>query len=270
MLYKGKPRLPFFFVFPFTKFCRSLNHNPIKIMKLAIIGYGKMGKEIEKIALNRGHNIGLIVDLPNQNDLNSETLQQIDVALDFSHPDSAVQNIISCFESGVSVVSGTTGWLTELEKVNSICRKNDLAFFYAPNFSLGMNILFMLNQSLARVMEKFSSYEVSISETHHIHKLDKPSGTAISLAESIIKNLSGKNNWILNADQRSASSIPIVSKRESEVPGTHTVQWESKEDLIQIKHEAKNRHGFALGAVLAAEFLKGKKGIYEMKDLLGL
>lgn len=239
-------------------------------MKLAIIGYGKMGKEIEKIVLSRGHQIELIVDLSNRDDLNPETLQNIDVALEFSHPDSAAQNIISCFESGVSVVSGTTGWLSDLGKVNAICNKNKLAFFHATNFSPGMNIMFMLNQSLARVMEKFSSYEVSISETHHIHKLDSPSGTAISLAESIIENSSRKNNWIMDADQRSGTSIPIVSKRLTEVPGEHTVLWESSEDKIQIKHEAKNRQGFALGAVLAAEFIKEKKGIFGMKELLGL
>jgi 4-hydroxy-tetrahydrodipicolinate reductase len=229
-----------------------------------------MGKEIEKIALNRGHKIGLIVDLSNREDLNPETLKDIDVAIEFSHPDSAAQNIISCFDSGVSVVSGTTGWLSDLGKVNAICNNNELAFFHATNFSPGMNIMFMLNQSLARVMEKFSSYEVSISETHHIHKLDSPSGTAITLAESIIKNSSRKNNWIMDSDQRSGSSIPVVSRRVSEVPGEHTVLWESGEDKIQIKHEAKNRQGFALGAVLAAEFINGEKGIFGMKELLGL
>jgi 4-hydroxy-tetrahydrodipicolinate reductase len=237
-------------------------------MKIALIGYGKMGKEIEKTALERNHEIGLIVDIANTHDLNEKKLSKVDVALDFSTPDSAYGNILACFAANTPIVCGTTGWLDKYEQVVNICKEKNQTFFYATNFSLGVNIFFSLNKHLARIMNNFSQYDVMIEEIHHIHKLDAPSGTAITLARDIIELIGRKKQWELN--QASVdTALKITAIREDEVPGTHIITYDSAVDSIEIKHAAKNRKGLALGAVLAAEFIKGKKGCFTMHDLLG-
>lgn len=236
-------------------------------MNIALIGYGQMGKEIEKIARNRGHEISLIIDKDNHNDLNAENLTNIDVAIEFSRPESAVENYKMCFSNKVPVVSGTTGWLESLPEIISLCEVNKTGFFYASNFSLGVNLFFELNKKLAMLMNPFKEYSVRMNEIHHTRKLDAPSGTAITLAEGIILNIDHITNW-KNSEDVAQGELPIISYREGEVPGTHEVIYDSEIDTLSIKHEAKNRKGFALGAVLAAEFLKGKIGFYGMNDLL--
>lgn len=237
-------------------------------MKIALIGYGKMGKEIEKAALERHHEISLIIDIANKHDLNEKNLSEVDVAMDFSTPDSAYDNILACFNANTPIVCGTTGWLDKYENVVKICREKNQTFFYATNFSLGVNIFFSLNKHLARIMNNFSQYDVMIEEIHHIHKLDAPSGTAITLAKDIIELIERKQQWELNQASDSAT-IKITAVRENEVPGTHVITYDSAVDSLEIKHAAKNRKGLALGAVLAAEFIKGKKGCFTMHDLLG-
>lgn len=239
-------------------------------MKVAILGYGKMGKEIEKIALSRGHTIGVIINTDeewfdkkgflNKND--------IDVAIEFSTPKSAVRNISQCFEAGLPVVVGTTGWMDELDYVKQLCIDGDHTLFYASNFSLGVNIFFELNRKLAQMMNKHTDYIPDIEEIHHKQKLDSPSGTAITIANEMVRNLSGKVAWTNQTNSRN-DEIPIISKRIDDVPGTHIVSYTSEEDKIEIKHTAFSRKGFAHGAVLAAEFVKGKVGIFGMKDMLG-
>lgn len=238
-------------------------------MNIAIVGYGQMGKEIEKIALSRGHQIGMIVDAKNMADLDKMETDILDVAIEFSRPESAFENYSKCFEAGVPVVSGTTGWLDKLSEVIDICEKNETGFFYASNFSLGVNLFFQLNKQLAKLMNPFKDYKVLMNEIHHTRKLDAPSGTAITLAEGIMTEIPELTNW-KNEEALSDSEIPIFSFREGEVPGTHEVIFDSEVDKISIKHEAKNRKGFALGAVLAAEFMVGKKGFYGMNDLLNI
>lgn len=244
-------------------------------MKIALIGYGKMGHEIEKIALDRGHQIVCIIDLDQNDKFNSSEFKSADVAIEFTTPKSALNNYRKAFEAGVPVVSGTTGWLEHIDEIKNECNNNSKTFFYASNFSLGVNLFFALNRYLAKLMNKFPSYEVGMEEIHHIHKLDAPSGTAITLAEDILSNIVRKNSWSLYKDSESDSSdnnseiIRIKDFREGEVPGTHTIIYESDVDYIRITHEAKSRKGFALGAVLAAEFTKGKKGFLGMQDLLG-
>ncbi len=238
-------------------------------MNIALIGYGQMGKEIEKIAKERGHKITLIIDKNNQNDLNKEKLSTIDVVIEFSRPECAVENFKKCFINGIPVVSGTTGWLNKLPEVINACEKNSTGFFYASNFSLGVNLFFGLNKKLAKLMNPFKEYEVMINETHHIRKLDAPSGTAITLAEGLISNLQHITKWE-NSENIDHSSVPINSLREGDVTGTHEVIYNSDVDTISIKHEAKSRKGFALGAVFAAEFLNGKTGFYGMNDLLNI
>jgi len=237
-------------------------------MKIALIGYGKMGKEIEQIARNRGHEIGLIIDQENQNDLSPEKLKEIDVAIEFTNPESAFGNYQICFESKVPVVSGTTGWLDKIDLIKRKC-KTGSGFFYASNFSLGVNLFFELNKKLTKLMAPFSQYNADMEEIHHIHKLDSPSGTAITLAEGIIENHPRKEKWI-EATSMKAEEISILAKRHGSVPGTHSVTWHSEVDEITIQHLAYSRKGFALGAVLAAEFMPNKKGFYGMKDLLNL
>jgi len=232
-------------------------------MKIALLGYGRMGKAIEKIAVDRGHQIVLKVDIHTTN----YALDNVDVAIDFSSPDAAFGHIHSCIENGVPVVSGTTGWLSKYDEIISYCHEKEGAFIYASNFSIGVNLFFNLNEYLAKMMRNIEGYGVSMEEIHHIHKLDAPSGTAISLAEQILKN-SSKEKWSL--EDKSDASIFIQVKREDEVPGTHTVEYTSNVDSIEIKHTAFNRTGFALGAVTAAEWLSDKKGIYTMKDVLHL
>jgi 4-hydroxy-tetrahydrodipicolinate reductase len=233
-------------------------------MKIALLGYGRMGKAIEKIALNRGHEIVLRIDINSP----EYDISEVDVAIDFSIPSSAFNNITNCFKNGVPVVSGTTGWLDQFDEATAICAKNKSGFISATNFSLGVNIFFELNEQLAKIMANLEDYSISMEEIHHTQKLDAPSGTAITLAKGIIKN-SSKRKWELDVST-SDNTIPIVAKRIPEVPGTHSVTYESSIDTIDIKHTAHNREGFALGAVVAAEWLVGKKGIFSMKDVLGL
>jgi len=237
-------------------------------MNIALLGYGKMGKEIESFALQRGHQITLIIDINNQADLNPENLKKADVAIDFTTPHSAVPNILCCFQAGIPVICGTTGWQDQLGTIEKACREQDGSLFYTSNFSLGVNILFHLNKVLAGLLKNNDQYNVSIEEIHHTTKLDKPSGTAISLAKDILSIYPRKNNWELDRES-SPESIRIDALRQVNVPGTHTVKWESDIDIIHLHHSAKNRKGLALGAVLAAEFLSGKKGIFTMKNLLG-
>ncbi len=231
-------------------------------MKIALLGYGKMGKAIEKIALKRGHSIVLKVD-KNTTDYN---IRKADVAIDFSVPSVAFENITNCFKQGVPVISGTTGWLTQFDEAVDICKKNNGAFIYASNFSLGVNVFFELNRSLAKMMKNLQQYEIGIEEIHHTQKLDAPSGTAITLAEEIIKN-TNKEYWKLDQTPDN-KGIPIVAKRIPEVPGIHTITYQSNVDTIEMKHTAHSREGFALGAVIAGEWLLGKTGVYTMKDVL--
>ena len=233
-------------------------------MKIALLGYGRMGQAIEKIALERGHDIVLKVDINTP----EYDITLADIAIDFSIPTSAFDNITNCFKNGVPVVSGTTGWLDRLDDAISVCNENNSGFITATNFSLGVNIFFELNEQLAKMMRNLQDYSISMEEIHHTKKLDAPSGTAITLAEGVIKNTS-KNNWALDVTN-SNDTIPIVAKRIDDVPGTHTVSYESSIDSIEIKHTAHNREGFALGAVVAAEWLVGKSGVFSMKDVLGL
>ncbi|WP_433779136.1 4-hydroxy-tetrahydrodipicolinate reductase [Flavobacterium anhuiense] len=232
-------------------------------MKIALLGYGKMGKVIERIALERGHEIVLKKDEFNTYD----GLSTADVAIDFSVPSAAVSNISASFNANVPVVSGTTGWLEHYDEMIALCNEKKGGFISSSNFSLGVNIFFGLNEYLAKIMNQFDSYKVSMEEIHHIHKLDAPSGTAISLAQGVIQN-SNYTNWTL--EEAKANEIHIEAKRIGEVPGTHTVTYDSPIDSIEIKHTAHNREGFALGAVIAAEWLAGKQGIYSMKDVLNL
>jgi len=236
-------------------------------MKIALLGYGKMGKEIEKTALARNHEIVLVIDVANLHELTPENLARTDVALDFSTPGSAFRNIMACFDAGVPVVCGTTGWLDRLGEVKRICLERGGTLFHAPNFSLGVNLFFALNRYLARLMDPMSGYDVTVREIHHIHKLDAPSGTAITLAGDLIGFLERKKKWELNGAQ-DPSTLRIDAVREDEVPGTHTITYDSDVDTLEITHRAKNRRGLALGAVLAAEFVKDKKGVFSMEDLL--
>ncbi len=236
-------------------------------MNIALIGYGKMGHEIEKIALKRGHNIVSIIDMNNLEEFNSPAFKSADVAIEFSTPDSAIQNYRKCFEVGVAVVAGTTGWLEHLDEVKRACAEQGKTFFYASNYSLGVNIFFALNKYLAKIMNNYPSYGVKMEEVHHIHKLDAPSGTAITLAEDLIKEVDRKERWSLEVEEKQ-TDLPIHCIREGEVPGIHEIIYESEADIISIKHDAKSRVGFALGAVLAAEFTNGKKGFLGMGDML--
>lgn len=236
-------------------------------MKIALLGYGKMGKTIEKIAVERGHSVVLKVG---RNDKNYD-VTSADVAIDFSIPDAAVTNITTCFNASVPIICGTTGWLNQFEDMVTLCRKKNGAFIYASNFSLGVNLFFELNKKLAQMMKSLDTYSVGIEEIHHLQKLDAPSGTAITLAEDIIAN-TDKTNWFLKDQINTVDTygIPITAEREPEIPGTHTVHYDSQVDTIAIKHTAHNRNGFALGAIVAAEWLHNKTGVFTMKDVLGL
>lgn len=240
-------------------------------MRIALLGYGKMGKLVERLAVDRGHEIVLIVDENNRKEISGEQLAGADVAVEFSVPAVAVDNYKWCFDYGVPVVSGTTGWLDRWAEVVEYCQQHDGGFFYASNFSIGVNIFFQLNKYLAKIMSRFNDYQVFIEETHHIHKLDAPSGTAISLAEGILGNHGGYRSWELNSGSQTPKGVlPVSAKRIGEVPGIHAVAYKSEVDEIEIRHSALSREGFARGAVLAAEFLKGKSGVYNMDDLLDL
>ncbi len=238
-------------------------------MKIALFGYGKMGKEIEKIAISRGHKIGLKVDENNVNSFSKSELKQCDVAIEFSTPHTAVANILTCFDANIPIVVGTTGWYNQLTEIEEICKQKNGCLFYASNFSIGVNLFFKLNETLSKLMSNYNDYAVSIEEIHHIHKLDSPSGTAISIANQIINTRKDKVKWV-NSPTLKLDELEIISKREAEVPGTHSVKYHSVVDDIEIIHQAHNRKGFALGAVLAAEFSKEKKGILGMKNLLNL
>ncbi|MEQ6123330.1 4-hydroxy-tetrahydrodipicolinate reductase [Pseudotenacibaculum sp. MALMAid0570] len=235
-------------------------------MKIALLGYGRMGKEIEKIALQRGHEIVLKISEEEEYDISIA-----DVAIDFSIPSAAFQNITNCFRNNVPVISGTTGWLEKYEDAVKICEENNGSFIYASNFSVGVNIFFELNKQLAKMMGSLSEYSISMEEIHHTKKLDAPSGTAITLAEGIIEN-SNKQDWNLeeNNISNNLKSIPIVAKRIPEVPGTHSIDYSSEVDSIEIKHTAHNRKGFALGAVIAAEWIINNTGVHTMKDVLNI
>ena len=232
-------------------------------MKIGLLGYGKMGKTIEKIALDRQHDIVLKVDM----DTETYTLDDVDVAIDFSTPDAAVDNILKCFSHNVPVISGTTGWLQHYDEVVAMCKQREGTFLYASNFSLGVNIFFELNKTLSKLMANLPEYTISMEEIHHTQKLDAPSGTAISLAEDIIKN-SKYGTWTLDA--ATSNALHIDAKRIDNVPGTHEVLYTSNVDSISIKHTAHSREGFALGAVIAAEWIAGKKGVFSMKDVLNI
>lgn len=250
-------------------------------MKAAIIGHGKMGREIEKILLERGHRIGAVIDEANASELDAAHLVGIDVALEFTTPDAAYGNIRACIDAGIPVVSGTTGWTNRLEELRSYCREKDGALFYASNYCLGVNLMFRLNRRLARMMERFDAYDVRIEEIHHTQKKDAPSGTAITLAEGVISELHDKTAWVNYAPgiehatnrietpaDAAADQLEIRSVREGMVPGIHTVTYESADDILELKHTIKNRRTLAMGAVIAAEFLCGRQGVYSMDDLL--
>lgn len=235
-------------------------------MKIALIGTGKMGQAIEKLAVERGHSVVLKLNHENISGINANELNVADVAIEFTRPDAAVDNLRLCLEAEIPVVCGTTGWYQSLEEVSQSFKNKNGALVYASNFSVGVNMMFELNQILAKWMQSHAEYRVSLSEIHHVHKLDKPSGTAVTLAKGIIDNNSNYTNWALDENQHNA--IFIDAKREPEVVGTHDVKWESEIDLIQLHHHAKTRDGFALGALHAAEWIIGKKGIYTMRDIL--
>ena len=232
-------------------------------MKIALLGYGKMGKVIERIALERGH----AVSLKKTSKDTFEGLEQADIAIDFSVPSSAVSHITECFNKNIPVICGTTGWLEDYEKIVALCHEKNGSFIYGSNFSLGVNIFFELNEYLAKMMHNLKQYSVSMEEIHHTQKLDAPSGTAISLANGIIKN-TDFTNWTLEEPKN--NEIHIEAKRIENVPGTHSIFYDSEVDQIEIKHTAHSREGFALGAVIAAEWLVGKKGVFTMKDVLGI
>lgn len=233
-------------------------------MKIALVGYGKMGMIIDEIATQRGHEItARLKETPNL-----ENLNQPDVVIEFSQPEVAFENIKFCLENKIPVVCGTTGWLEKKPLIEKIALDNKTAFLYGSNFSLGVNLFFALNEKLANLMKNFSEYSVQLEEIHHIHKKDAPSGTAISVAEGIIKNNPNFQSWKL--DQTEGNQLGIVAIREDEVPGTHTVSYQSSVDEININHIAYNRNGFALGAVIAAEWIVGKQGVFGMNDVLGL
>ena len=238
-------------------------------MKIALIGYGKMGKIIEKIALSRGHEIVARIDVDNMEYIHSDAFRSADAAIEFTMPKVAEENCRKALEEGVPVVCGTTGWADKMDGIKKLAEEKGKAFFWTSNFSVGVNVFFAVNKYLAKIMNGFDQYDVSMTETHHIHKLDAPSGTAVTLAEGILENLERKKSWTLaGAAPVEADSIGIEAIREGEVPGIHTIVYDSPVDSITITHSAKSREGFALGAVMAAEFIQGKKGFLSMQDML--
>jgi len=243
-------------------------------MKIALLGYGKMGHIIEKIATDRKHEIVLKIDVSNQDELTTENLQKADVAIEFSTPHTVLANIEACFKAKVPVIVGTTGWYGHLQRLKDECEKNGNTMLYASNFSVGVNIFFHVNKVLAKLMNNYPYYDVQVEEIHHTQKLDAPSGTAITIAEDIVDALDSKKEWvnILTADGAPEAIVKpdqllIESLRIENVPGTHTVVYDSEIDSIEFKHTAHNRNGFALGAVLAAEWVQNKKGFYSVKDM---
>ena len=255
-------------------------------MRIALFGYGKMGKEIEQIALQRGHTVSLKIDETNFKSIANEELKKCDTAIEFSTPHSAVPNMVKCFDAGIPIIVGTTGWYDKIQEIITSCKEKNGSLFYASNFSIGVNLFLKLNEQLAKMMDAYSDYNVSMEETHHVYKLDAPSGTAITLANEVINNLKRKSSWHtitqyekgtgretekhsdFSDSSLSDSDVLITSIRENEVPGTHIVKYQSAIDDIEIMHKAHNRKGFALGAVLAAEFIENKKGVFGMNDLM--
>ena len=238
-------------------------------MKVALLGYGKMGQLIGRLLEEQGDQVILKIDIDNRETVTDEELKQADVAIDFSIPGVAVDNYKWCFDCGVPVVSGTTGWLDRWQEVLDYCKAKDGGFFYSSNFSVGVNIFFHLNKILANIMNNFKDYKATVEETHHIHKLDAPSGTAITIAEGLLANHSEYDRWVLTEDgQASGQNLPVVAHRRGEVPGIHKVIYKSGVDEISIEHSAYSREGFAKGAVIAARFMNGRKGVYSMDDLL--
>lgn len=238
-------------------------------MKIALIGYGKMGHMIEEIALQRGHQIVLKIDISNQHDLNKENLSKADVAIEFTGPDSAFENVMKCIEYNIPVVSGSTGWNNKIEEAKKSCGEKNSSFLHASNFSIGVNIFFEVNKLLAKLMALQTDYDVTMKEIHHTQKKDAPSGTAVTLAEQVLENITRKKAWVNNA-ANSKEELSIISERVDPAPGTHHVKYSSEVDDIEIIHTAHSRKGFALGAVLAAEYISGKRGIFSMKDVLHL
>lgn len=237
-------------------------------MNIAIIGYGKMGKEIEKVAIQRNHQVKLIVDKANESSFVADNLKNIDVAIEFSTPDSAFYNIIKCFEADIPVICGTTGWLDKFDELKNIVNQQNKTFLYSSNFSIGVNIFFKINEFLAKIMNNFKDYNVEIEEVHHTQKLDKPSGTAITLANQMLKNIDRKSGWTL--ENASDKDIFINSVRESDVVGIHKIRYENEFDFIELQHNAKTRTALALGTIMAAEFIIGKKGMFSMNDVISI
>lgn len=238
-------------------------------MRTAIIGYGTMGHEIEKILLERGHTISIIIDADNREMLNDENLRLVDVAIEFTSPLTAFDNVAACLMIGTPVVSGTTGWTDRLEEAQHICRTKNGTLLWSSNFSIGVNVVFLVNKYLAKLMSRFSEYTASMREVHHTRKKDAPSGTAVTLAEGIIENIDRISSWV-NHETPGEDSLGIVSVREGDVPGIHEIEYESEADTITLCHSAKNRRGFALGAVLAAEYAVCHKGVLTMNDIMNV
>ncbi len=237
-------------------------------LKIALIGYGRMGHEIERVAQKRGHQIILTIDKDNRGDLTPEKIGQADVAIEFTLPKAAYDNIMATLKAGIPVVSGTTGWLDDFPKVRAYCEQHQGTFFHAPNFNLGVNLFFKVNEYLARIMNQYPAYDMEIEETHHVHKADAPSGTAKRLAELLLGKLDRKKQW-KKEKAEADEDLPVKSIREDEIPGIHRVIYHSDFDDIEIKHSAKSREGFALGAVMAAEYIQGRQGVFSMDDFLG-
>lgn len=237
-------------------------------MKISIIGNGKMGKEVISFAQEKGHEIVYIFDIDNVEEFTKENIKKADVIFEFTNPESAFDNISKCLDAGIPCISGTTGWLDKLDTIKYRCNTENRTFFYASNFSLGVNILFKINRTLARIMNNYPNYNVLIKETHHIHKLDAPSGTAIHLANQILSEIERKNDWKL--EKGAEKDLIIKALRENEVPGDHEIIYDSEIDTLEIKHSAKNRKGLAQGAVLAAEFVVDKIGFFTMEDILNI
>jgi len=238
-------------------------------VKIALIGYGKMGREIEQLALKNDHVIGLIIDIENQHEMTVENLSKCDVAIEFTTPSSVIENLKKCFDAGIPVVTGTTGWNDKFEEISDLCTKKGQTLFHASNFSIGVNLFFATNRYLARLMNNFAEYNVSIDETHHTAKLDAPSGTAITTSDIISEQLKRKDGWTMD-DVPADNKIHIKAFREGNVTGIHEVKYDSPIDFLEIKHSAKSRQGFVQGALMAAEFIVGKKGVFTMSDMLGL
>lgn len=239
-------------------------------MQIGLFGYGKMGKAIEQVAAARQIGIAWRISRENRAALTPELLRQADVVIEFTRPEAAYDNVMACLQAGAPVVSGTTGWLEQLADAEAWCIQNRGALLWASNFSVGVNLLFALNRYLARLMNQHPEYQPAITEIHHIHKLDTPSGTALTLTKDILAQLDRKSGWTLHPTPPGTQNIPVTAIRESEVPGTHTVQWTSRADEISLEHRAHSREGFASGAVLAAQWLSGKTGVFRMEDVLGL